>query len=117
MGTLTSATCYKNHRFPVEIISHAVWLYFRFCLSFRDVEELLFKRVVIVTYEAIRKWCRKSGSNPRARPCVSLRPMAPLPSTSARTGIGCPHLPTAKKCERDFRAGARSHVPPWLPRK
>jgi len=32
---------YKNHRFPTEIISHAVWLYFRFCLSFRDVEELL----------------------------------------------------------------------------
>ena len=41
---------YKNHRFPVEIISHAVWLYFRFCLSFRDVEELLFERGVIVTY-------------------------------------------------------------------
>src|SRR3989475_8183705 len=52
---------YKNHRFPVEIISHAVWLYFRFCLSFRDVEELLFERGVVVTYEAIRKWCRKFG--------------------------------------------------------
>src|SRR5262249_16880534 len=51
----------KNHRFPVEIISHAVWLYFRFCLSFRDVEELLFERGVVVTYEAIRKWCRKFG--------------------------------------------------------
>jgi hypothetical protein len=47
---------YKNHRFPVEIISHAVWLYFRFCLSYRDVEELLFERGVNVTYEAIRKW-------------------------------------------------------------
>jgi putative transposase len=52
---------YKNHRFPVEIISHAVWLYFRFCLSYRDVEELLFARCVTVTYEAIRKWCRKFG--------------------------------------------------------
>jgi putative transposase len=52
---------YKNHRFPAEIISHAVWLYFRFCLSYRDVEELLFSRGVIVTYEAIRKWCRKFG--------------------------------------------------------
>jgi putative transposase len=52
---------YKHHRFPVEIISHAVWLYFRFCLSYRDVEELLFARGVIVTYEAIRKWCRKFG--------------------------------------------------------
>jgi hypothetical protein len=36
---------YKHHRFPVEIISHAVWLYFRFCLSYRDVEELLFARL------------------------------------------------------------------------
>ena len=61
MITLSAATKYKNHRFPVEIISHAVWLYFRFCLSFRDVEELLFERGVIVTYEAIRKWCRKFG--------------------------------------------------------
>ena len=52
---------HKNHRFPVEIISHAVWLYFRFCLSFRDVEELLLERGVTVTYEAIRKWCQKFG--------------------------------------------------------
>ena len=52
---------YKHHRFPSEIISHGVWLYFRFCLSYRDVEELLFERGVIVTYEAIRKWCRKFG--------------------------------------------------------
>src|SRR5262245_35465992 len=61
MSTPPSPTYYKNHRFPAEIISHAVWLYFRFCLSFRDVEELLFERGVIVTYEAIRKWCRKFG--------------------------------------------------------
>jgi putative transposase len=57
----SSSNPYKNHRFPVEIISHAVWLYFRFCLSYRDVEELLFARGVIVTYETIRKWCRKFG--------------------------------------------------------
>jgi putative transposase len=61
MDTPPATTQYKNHRFPVEIISHAVWLYFRFCLSFRDVEELLFERGVVVTYEAIRKWCRKFG--------------------------------------------------------
>ena len=52
---------YKHHRFPGEIIRHAVWLYFRFPLSHRDVEELLFVRGVIVSYEAIRKWCRKFG--------------------------------------------------------
>src|SRR5438093_1163427 len=61
MDTPTPTNHYKNHRFPIEIISHAVWLYFRFCLSFRDVEELLFERRIIVTYEAIRKWCRKFG--------------------------------------------------------
>src|SRR2546427_8734127 len=61
MATPTPTTHYKNHRFPVEIISHAVWLYFRFCPSFRDVEELLFAHGVVVTYEAIRKWCRKFG--------------------------------------------------------
>jgi putative transposase len=51
----------KHHRFPAEIIRHGVWLYFRFCLSYRDVEELLFVRGVIVSYEAIRQWCRKFG--------------------------------------------------------
>jgi putative transposase len=56
-----STNRYKHHRFPAEIISHGVWLYFRFCLSYRDVEELLFARGIIVTYEAIRKWCRKFG--------------------------------------------------------
>jgi putative transposase len=52
---------YTHHRFPAEIISHGVWLYYRFCLSYRDVEELLFARGVIVTYEAIRKGCLKFG--------------------------------------------------------
>jgi putative transposase len=54
---------YKNHRFPTEIISHAVWLYFRFTLSYRDVEEMLFARGIMVSYEAIRKWCRKFGQD------------------------------------------------------
>ena len=52
---------YRGYRFPPEIISHAVWLYHRFCLSFRDVEELLAKRGIIVTYESIRLWCLKFG--------------------------------------------------------
>jgi hypothetical protein len=56
MNTL-SINRYKNRRFPIEIISHAVWLYYRFCLSYRDIEELLFARGIIVTYEAIRQ-CR-----------------------------------------------------------
>jgi putative transposase len=61
MDTPPTTNQYKNHRFPVEIISPAVWLYFRFCLSFRDVEEVLWERGGGVTYEAIRKWCRRCG--------------------------------------------------------
>jgi putative transposase len=45
---------YKRHRFPAEIMSHCVWLYFRFCLSYRDVEELMAERGVTLTYEAVR---------------------------------------------------------------
>ena len=52
---------YRGHRFPVEIISHCVWLYFRFTLSFRDVEEMMATRGVAVTYESIREWCLKFG--------------------------------------------------------
>src|SRR5258707_4915733 len=52
---------YKGFRFPPEIVSHAVWLYFRFSLSFRDVEELLAQRGVVVTYETVRQWCLKFG--------------------------------------------------------
>ena len=57
----TTKPSYQRHRFPFEIISHAVWLYHRFCLSFREVEELLAKRGISVTYETIRKWCQKLG--------------------------------------------------------
>ena len=52
---------YSGHRFPPQIISYAVWLYHRFCLSFRDVEDLLAERGIIVSYEAIRLWCQKFG--------------------------------------------------------
>ncbi len=52
---------YKGHRYPAEIIAHCVWLYHRFPLSFREVEELMVVRGVIVTYETIRQWCAKFG--------------------------------------------------------
>jgi putative transposase len=54
---------YKNHRFPGEIIGHGVWLYYRFTLSYRNVEELLFERGIIVSQEAIHQWCRKFGQD------------------------------------------------------
>ncbi len=54
---------YAGYRYPAEIISHAVWLYFRFTLSYRDVEELLAARGIIVTHETVRQWCLKFGQD------------------------------------------------------
>jgi hypothetical protein len=61
MPTNTTSPNYKGFHFPSEIISHAVWLYFRFSLSFRDVEELPAQRRIAVTYETVRQWCLKFG--------------------------------------------------------
>jgi putative transposase len=52
---------YHGYRFPPTIISHAVWLYHRFCLSLRDVEDLLAERGIVVSYESIRQWCNRFG--------------------------------------------------------
>ena len=57
----THRKAYRGFRFPGEVISHGVWVYHRFTLSFRDVEELLAKRGIAVTHETIRQWCRKFG--------------------------------------------------------
>jgi putative transposase len=53
---------YKRHRFPPEIISYAVWFYYRFNLSHRDIEDLLAERGITVSREAIRLWCIKFGA-------------------------------------------------------
>jgi len=52
---------YKQYRFPAEIIQYAVWLYHRFNLSYRDIEDLLAERGIIVSYETIRLWCNRFG--------------------------------------------------------
>ena len=52
---------YRRHRFPAEIIQHAIWLYLRFTLSYRDVEELLAERGLDVSYETVRRWVLKFG--------------------------------------------------------
>src|SRR3954447_5962646 len=61
MNEQASAPSYKRHRFPPEIVGHAVWLSCRFALSYRDVEELLAERGVILTDETVRQWCRTFG--------------------------------------------------------
>jgi transposase-like protein len=52
---------YARHRFPAEVISHAIWLYFRFPLSLRLVEEMLLERGILVSYETVRRWALKFG--------------------------------------------------------
>ena len=52
---------YRRHRFPAEIIQHAIWLYLRFTLSYRDVEELLAERGLDISYETVRRWVLKFG--------------------------------------------------------
>ena len=58
---MTSSDLYRGFRYSAEIISHVVWLYFRFSLSFRDIEELMASRGIFVTYETIRQWTLKFG--------------------------------------------------------
>src|SRR5690242_260399 len=52
---------YRRHRFPPQVIQHAIWLYLRFTLSYRDVEELLAERGLDVSYETVRRWVLKFG--------------------------------------------------------
>ena len=59
--TTSAVPSYAGYRFPAEVISHAVWLYFRFPLSLRMVEELLAARGIIVSYETVRQWALKFG--------------------------------------------------------
>ena len=68
---------YSRHRFPPEIIRHAIWLYLRFTLSYRDVEELLAERGLDISYETVRRWVLKFGPQFARR----LRARRPRPSS------------------------------------
>jgi putative transposase len=59
----TEAPSYAGFRFPVEIISHCVWLYYRFPLSFREVEEMMLERGIVVSHETVRQWCARFGQS------------------------------------------------------
>jgi putative transposase len=67
---------YARHQFPAVLIQHAVWLYLRFTLSYRDVEDLLAERGINVSYETVRRWVRKLGPVFAQR----LRQLHPKPS-------------------------------------
>ena len=96
--TPSSAASYKGHRFPAESIAHVVWRTFRCPLSYRHVEEILAARGIVVSYEAIREWCRKFGqayANTLHRRCAQPGDKWPLnkvflPSTEKSITAGAP---------------------------
>src|SRR6266550_8698015 len=121
---------YRGYRFPPEIIAHAVWLYFRFHLSFRDVQDLLAERGIIVGHESIRQWCTKFGATyaaglrrrraqpgdkmaPRRGPAEDLRPTtrAMAGGRSERRCAGHPGTVAARSARRRMlpSAGGREH--------
>lgn len=59
---MSAPESYRRHRFPIEVVEQCVWLYFRFALSYRDVEEMMAKRGIQLTYETVREWCGKFGA-------------------------------------------------------
>jgi transposase-like protein len=81
--SLSEMPSYRGYRYPAEIISHAVWLYFRFSLSLRDVEELLAERGVTVTHETIRAWCAKFGHS--APSAITSEPVVTAAKRKARS--------------------------------
>jgi putative transposase len=76
---MSTISC-RRHRFPPEIIQQAVWSYFRFPLSYRDVEDLLAERGIDVSYETVRRWALKFGllrSEAAPAPTAAERALAP----------------------------------------
>src|SRR5258708_4209784 len=80
---------YARHQFPPVLIQHAVWLYLRFTLSYRDVEDLLAERGVVVSYETVRRWVLKFGPL-IARACGVLIRIRVGIGTSTRWWLGSP---------------------------
>jgi len=90
MTTASSSPSYKGYRFPAEIISHALWLYYRFPLSYHDVEELLAERGIVLTYQTLRQCCRTFGQQYANRwPCSPLWTWAPPYGPHPTTGAAC----------------------------
>src|SRR5260221_3076525 len=96
---------YRRHRFPPAVIQHAVWLYLRFTLSYRDVEELLAERGLDISYESVRSWVLKFG------PAIAraLRQRRPRPSDRW-------HLDEISRATSPPRPGSRSSPGPGIAR-
>jgi putative transposase len=110
---------YRRHRFPPVVIQHAVWLYLRFTLSYRDVEELLAERGLDVSYESVRSWVLKFGPMIARR----LRQVRPRPSdrwhldemvvriAGKRCIYGTPSITKARSSTSWFSAGETGALP------
>jgi hypothetical protein len=98
--------CYRRHRFPPEIILHAIWLYLRFTLSYRDVEELLAERGLDISYETVRRWVLKFG------PAIARRLRQRRPRPSVQVGSIRPALPQHARCgSQHLQLSTLSHHP------
>ena len=113
-GMTLPPVSYKRHRFPAEIIARAVWLYFRFPLSLRLVEEMLLERGIVVSYETIRRWAIKFGAD-YARRLRRKSPSAAIfgiwtrsssQSTVRSVGFGAPSIRTGMSSMKLFKPTA-----------
>src|ERR1700745_1171988 len=100
---------YRRHRFPPVVIQHAVWLYLRFTLSYRDVEDLLAERGLDVSYETVRSWVLKFG------PVIARRLARGTAGSLARWWVGSPGNGCTCGGPSTTRRGPR-HVGPAPPR-
>src|SRR6202040_3424763 len=98
---------YSGYRFPPEIIQHAIWLYIRFTLSFRDVEDLLAERGIMVSYETVRRWVRlmENFHQHQVAPCRRLGTVRRLDGArpSALLFVRSPAQRSCKARKRAFR--------------
>src|SRR6202163_4810385 len=92
---------YRRHRFPPVVIQHAIWLYLRFTLSYRDVEELLAERGLEVSYETVRRWVLKFGPGIARK----LRRCRPRPSDRCWGGRPPRHRCAKLRSFADLREG------------
>ena len=106
---------YKRHRFQADVIRHAVWLYFRFTLSLRDVEELLAQRGIEVSYETIRCWTLKFGG--LFAPPAALAAQADGPLASGRDGSEDRRQADVPMARRRRRGRGPGHAGPGTPHK
>src|SRR5438132_67437 len=114
---------YRRHRFPSPIIQHAIWLYLRFTLSYRDVEELLAERGLAASYETVRRWVLRFGPgfarrlrrshprtlDPRRDPAASRPPSTTRSFFNDSSSLGPPCGSSEPKQRRSARVLSQQH--------